>query len=303
VDAQNNDNELLTALQEFLDKYSQKLLAQNANLICHILEPNAPFKICIPTKYLDKLVKWYHLIISHLGAKHMAATIGQHFYYKNLEKHCQTVCNSCDHCQHFKQQGKGYGHLPPQEAQVAPWYTVAVNSIGDWVIKIPGHNDVKFQALMIIDPITNLTEILCLDLHSSHDAAQQFTNTWLARYLHPMECVFDPGMEFKAHFCQCLAQHGITARLTTVKNPQANAICECLHQMIGNSLRMMQIINPPQTVEEAHQLVDNALATASYALCAAIHPTMKISPRALAFHHDMLLDIPTIADLQVLQQW
>jgi hypothetical protein len=117
-----------------------------------------------------------------------------------------------------------------------------------------------------------------------------------------MECVFDPGMEFKAHFCQCLAQHGIAARPTTVKNPQANAICKCLHQMIGNSLRMMQIINLPQTVEEAHQLVDDALATASYALHAAIHSTMKISPGALAFHHDMLLDIPIIVDLQVLQQ-
>jgi hypothetical protein len=115
---------------------------------------------------------------------------------------------------------------------------------------------------MIIDPITNLMEIVCLDLHSSYDAAQQFTNTWLARYLCPMECIFDHGMEFKAHFCQCLAQHGIAVRPTTVKNPQ------CLHQIIGNSLRMMQIINPPQMVEEAHHLVDNTLATALYA---AIH--------------------------------
>ena len=156
---------------------------------------------------------------------------------------------------------------------------------------------------MIIDPITNLTEIACLDSHSSYDAARQFTNTWLARYPCPMECVFDPGMEFKAHFHQCLAQHGITARLTIVKNPQANAICKHLHQAIGNSLRMMQIVNPPQTVEEACQLVDDALTTASYALHAAIHSTMKISPGALAFHHDMLLDIPIIADLQVLQQW
>ena len=45
----------------------------------------------------------------------------------------------------------------------------------------------------------------------------------------------------KPIFAKCLAQHGVTARLTTVKNPQANAICKHLHQAIGNSLRTMQI--------------------------------------------------------------
>ena len=39
VDAQNNDNELLTALQEFPDKYSQKLLAQKQILFVTIQSP------------------------------------------------------------------------------------------------------------------------------------------------------------------------------------------------------------------------------------------------------------------------
>ena len=78
-DAQNNDAELLTALQESPQKYSRKLLATNANLICYTSEPNAPFKICIPDGYLDKIVQWYHQVLSHIGARRLAATIGLHF--------------------------------------------------------------------------------------------------------------------------------------------------------------------------------------------------------------------------------
>ena len=44
------------------------------------------------------------------------------------------------------------------------------------------------------------------------------------------------------------------------------------------------------------------LQTAAYAARVTIHSSMKISPGALVFQRDMLLDIPLIADLHLLQQ-
>ena len=44
------------------------------------------------------------------------------------------------------------------------------------------------------------------------------------------------------------------------------------------------------------------LATASYALRIAVHNTMRVSPGALVFHRDMLLDVPLIVDLEMLRQ-
>jgi hypothetical protein len=49
-------------------------------------------------------------------------------------------------------------------------------------------------------------------------------------------------------------------------------------------------------------IIDTALITAPYSAQAAIHSTLKISAGALVFHRDMFLDIPIIADLQLLQQ-
>ena len=86
-----------------------------------------------------------------------------------------------------------------------------------------------------------------------------------------------------------------------MKNPQANAICERLHQTVTNVLRPLLHMHLPQNVDEAALIVDTALQTAVYSAHTAIHSMLKISPGALAFHRDMLLNIPLIADLQLLR--
>ena len=53
---------------------------------------------------------------------------------------------------------------------------------------------------------------------------------------------------------------------TTVKNPQANSICERMHQTVGDILRVMCHTHPPENINTANQMIDNALATASHAL-------------------------------------
>jgi len=109
-----------------------------------------------------------------------------------------------------------------------------------------------------------------------------------------MECIFDPGNKFGSHFCQCLARHGIVPKPTWEKNPRANAICKHVRQTIGDVLRAQQHTQPPQTTQEANQIIENVLATTSYAARTAVHSTMKISPGASAFHRDMAAGKATV---------
>ncbi len=46
---------------------------------------------------------------------------------------------------------------------------------------------------------------------------------------------------------------------TTAKNPQSNAVCDRMHQTVGNVLRILLHCNPPQNVANAAQYVDKAL--------------------------------------------
>ena len=88
----------------------------------------------------------------------------------------------------------------------------------------------------------------------------------------------------------------------TFKNPQANAICECLHQTIGNLLCTLLHTNPPQNIADTNHLMDTALATVSYPARLALHHTLKVTPGTLVFQQDMLLDIPLTADFELLWQ-
>jgi transposase InsO family protein len=138
---------------------------------------------------------------------------------------------------------------------------------------------------------------------TSAHVALQFENAWLARYPRPIECIFDQGGEFIGRpFQQVLLTHGILPRPTTVKNPQANAICERLHQTVENALRPLLHVHPPANINEAGLLIDTALQTASYAARVAIHGSLKISPGALVYQRDMILDIPLVADLELIRQ-
>ena len=100
-----------------------------------------------------------------------------------------------------------------------------------------------------------------------------------------------------------LERNNIEKRQTTTKNPQSNAICERMHQSVGNSLRILRDWRPPlQELIPAQQLVDNALANAMYATRASYSGSVKTTPGALAFHRDMVMNIPLLADLTLIQQ-
>ena len=75
-----------------------------------------------------------------------------------------------------------------------------------------------------------------------------------------------------------------------------------MHQTVVNILRVILYINPPRTVANAADLIDEALATAIYSIRVNVANTLKVSPGSLVFGRDMFLDIPLIADWQTIQQ-
>ena len=65
---------------------------------------------------------------------------------------------------------------------------------------------------------------------------------------------------------------------------------------------MLSTLNPPAGVASAQQLVDTAIANAVFAARATVHSALQTTPGGLAFGRDMVLDIPLIADLELIRQ-
>jgi len=161
----------------------------------------------------------------------------------------------------------------------------------------------EFRALTIIDTVTNLVEIVRLENMTAAHVGLLFENTWLARYPKPLYCIYDQGTEFNGlGFLSVLERNHIIKHPITTKNPQANSICERMHQAVGNVLRTLSASNPPAEVTTANQMVDTALANCVYATRATFHSGLNASPGSLAFSRDMVLDIPVVADWITIQQ-
>jgi transposase InsO family protein len=155
----------------------------------------------------------------------------------------------------------------------------------------------------MIDMVTNLVEVVRIDNKTAAHVALHFENTWLSRYPRPMHLIYDQGGEFTGYaFQSMLSRLHIHRHPVSAKHPQANSVCERMHQTVGNSLRVLSTLHPPEGIQDARQLVDTAVADAVYATRATFHSSLKTAPGALAFGRDMALDTPLIADLQLIQE-
>jgi transposase InsO family protein len=302
---QQGDPALVARLQSHPQQFQlQHFPTENPrhHLICYRRRPELPWRIRIPDDLLAWTVNWYHLSLNHLGSSRLRDTISLHMTHPELRLFCEQAVSACRPCQQSKIQHRQYGELPPREVRGNPWADIAVDLIGPWNVPLHGQNLV-FQALTIIDTVTNYCELIRINNKTARHVGIQLENAWLSRYPRPVRCLFDQGGEFIGNdFIRVLRNHGIKPVALTAKNPQANALCERLHLTVANVLRSLVHFNPPQNIDNAALTVDTALQTAAYSTRVAMHGALKHSPGSLAFHRDMLFDIPLLADMEVIRQ-
>jgi transposase InsO family protein len=93
--------------------------------------------------------------------------------------------------------------------------------------------------------------------------------------------------------------YGIKPKPITVRNPQANAIVERVHQVIGNIIRTFEL--------ETNYLDDNdpwkgILSATAFAVRSTFHTTLRNSPGQLIFGRDMILNIKHEANWEFIRE-
>jgi hypothetical protein len=181
-----------------------------------------------------------------------------------------------------------------------PFSKIAVDLIGPWKVTVQG-KELEFFALTIVDQVSTLSELIRIDSKDANQVAWKLEQAWLCRYPRPSKIIPDQGTEFKGNLTAALERAGLHGITTTVRNAPGNAVCERMHSTVGDILRVLVHTYTSQSQEEATQLVDRALPTARLTSRTIVHTTMGVSPGAIVFHRDMLLEIPYVADLLVLR--
>ena len=299
---QQNDPVIRQLVTADPNQFIQQQLGQST-VICR--RHRHDFQIVLPDAMLTRLVRWYHEATMHVeGMDRLEQTIQRHYYHPHLRREIRDIVRSCPICQTMKRdKAPQYGENAPRDAPATPWQEIHVDCIGPWQMKVNGQL-LKYMALTILDPVTNLMEIQLLPNKTAAATKRALELAWLCRYPRPSRCVHDNGTEFLGHDFQFgLAQAGIASRPVTSLNPHSNGVIERSHAAVAQVLRTMIQLRPPTTNQEARDLMEDSIAQAVHAVRCVAHGSLQnASPGAVAFHRDMFLDLPFIIDLLSLQQ-
>ena len=82
--------------------------------------------------------------------------------------------------------------------------------------------------------------------------------------------------------------YGIKGKPITVRNPQANAIVERIHQVIGNIIRTFEL---EENYLDKSNPWKGILSATAFAVRSTYHTTLMKSPGQLVFGRDMIFNI------------
>ena len=153
----------------------------------------------------------------------------------------------------------------------------------------------------MIDPVTGWFKIKQYDDKKSITVANIVEQEWLARYPRPYLITLDHGSEFIVQdFCDmCINDYRIKRKIMSTQNPQANAIVERVHQMLGNLIWSFELQdNPYLDLDDAWLGI---LAAALFAMHSMYHTTLHVMPGQLIFGQDMILNTQYLADWTVIK--
>ena len=294
---QEKDNALQKLVREKPDQYQRKE-HKHSDKVYHLIVDKED-KIVLPKALQLRATEWYHTHLLHQGETRMEFTMRQHYCWKGMRPTIMKVCRACNACKRLKARNKKFGELPPKPApEVVPWHTLCIDLIGPYKIG-KGKNEAKLHCLTMIDPATGWFEIVQVDEKTADEIANRLEFAWLTRYPWPTEIVMDRGKEFMAEVRETIKnEYGITRKVITTRNPQANSIVERVHQVIHNMIRTIGIRDARDL---GHYGWLGVLSAVRQAMRSVVHTTTRATPTQLVFGRDALLNVSFEADWQYIK--
>ncbi len=96
-----------------------------------------------------------------------------------------------------------------------------------------------------------------------------------------------------------LKEYGIKLKPITVRNPQANAICEQLHQVIGNIIQTFEL--QTNYLDEDNPW-KGVLSATAFAIRCTYHTTLQKTPGQIVSGRDLIFNIKHTAKWEVIRQ-
>jgi hypothetical protein len=206
-----------------------------------------------------------------------------------MEAKVRQYISQCQICKKSKIPTKKYGLLPESDIQCDPWEIIQIDLFRPWTFQDVDNVTHQIQGLSIIYVATRWVELCAYNSKLSEDISLLVDQSC---YPRPRIAIFDNGSEFSYEFLELLQSYCVTAKPTTIKNPQTNAFVERIHQVIGDSVRTMEL----HTRKFDDITINAILQNVAYGLRATYHSSLTASPCQLAFGRDMIINAIYLAN-------
>ena len=155
--------------------------------------------------------------------------------------------------------------------------------------------------MTMIDPATGWFELQQIPNKRSDTVANIAKQEWFCRYPWPTQVTYDRGNDFLGKEFQELIkkEYGVKGKPITVRNPQANAIVERVHQTIGNMVRTFELEKFYLDEDDPWKGI---LSATAFAVRATIHTTLQKTQTQLIFGRDMILNVNHVANWEHIKQ-
>jgi transposase InsO family protein len=113
---------------------------------------------------------------------------------------------------------------------------------------------------------------------------------------------FDRGSEFICQDFQKMIKedYGVKAKPITVRNLQANAMVEQVHQVVGNIIRTFELENNYLDNNDPWKEI---LSATAFAVRSTFHTTLQNTPGQLVFWRDMILNVKHETNWEYIRAW
>ena len=173
---------------------------------------------------------------------------------------------------------------------------MAVDRTGPSKVQVRG-KPYEFNALICIDKVTDLVELVRIDHTTSHHTTSKFAQSWVTRYPWPkhvstimVENSYDGNS--KSFFKKLTRK---TFRWPVEIPQQTQYANICINQLVTYWAQYYMWTHEEKTTK-ANELIDDSSSTAQHGTRTSAHTILGSNPGALVFSCEMFLNVPLLTD-------
>ena len=244
-------------------------------------------QLCVPACSLrELLIRESHSggLMGHFGVLKTYDILTEHFYWPNMKRDVEKLCNSCIQCRMAKSTSRPHGLYTPLPVPYSPWTDLSM----DFVLGLPRSQRGKDSVFVVVDRFSKMAHFIpCQKSDDAKHVADLFFTNVVRLHGVPRTIVSDRDVKFLSYFWKTLwGKLGTKLLFSTTGHPQTDGQTEVTNRTLGTLLRAL--------IKKNLKSWEDCIPIAEFAYNRTVHSTTGYSPFEVAYGFNPLTPLDVV---------